>query len=71
MQRLLRYTRWDADAVRDDLRAYAVEHLGTEAGVTGPFGQLPAVLPLDTRQQPEHMGASGGRGSTRPKRPAI
>ncbi|AKL64348.1 IS701 family transposase [Streptomyces sp. Mg1] len=30
MQRLLRYARWDADAVRDDLRAYAVEHLGAD-----------------------------------------
>jgi SRSO17 transposase len=33
MQRLLRYARWDADAVRDDLRAYAVEHLGTDDAV--------------------------------------
>ncbi|GEC05291.1 hypothetical protein SSP24_29460 [Streptomyces spinoverrucosus] len=33
MQRLLRSARWDADAVRDDLRAYAVEHLGTDGGV--------------------------------------
>jgi SRSO17 transposase len=33
MQRLLRYARWDADSVRDDLRAYAVEHLGTDGGV--------------------------------------
>ncbi len=33
MQRLLRYARWDADAVRDDIRAYAVEHLGTEGAV--------------------------------------
>src|SRR4051812_22955095 len=28
MQRLLRTARWDAEAVRDDLRAYVVEHLG-------------------------------------------
>lgn len=28
VQRLVRTARWDADAVRDDLRAYAVEHLG-------------------------------------------
>ncbi|MEV8639319.1 IS701 family transposase [Streptosporangium sp. NPDC051023] len=28
LQRLLRTTRWDAEAVRDDLRAYAIEHLG-------------------------------------------
>ncbi len=33
MQRLLRYARWDADAVRDDLRAYAAEHLGADGGV--------------------------------------
>jgi SRSO17 transposase len=28
VQRLLRTARWDADAVRNDLRAYVVEHLG-------------------------------------------
>ena len=32
MQRLLTSARWDADAVRDDLRAYVVEHLGEPAG---------------------------------------
>jgi SRSO17 transposase len=33
MQRLLRSARWDADEVRDDVRAYAFEHLGTDDGV--------------------------------------
>jgi SRSO17 transposase len=33
MQRLLAGARWDAEAVRDDLRAYVVEHLGDPAGV--------------------------------------
>ncbi|MER5228222.1 IS701 family transposase [Streptomyces flaveus] len=33
MQRLLRNARWDADAVRDDVRAYVVDHLGSEGGV--------------------------------------
>ncbi len=33
LQRLLRYACWDADAVRDELRAYAAEHLGTDGGV--------------------------------------
>ena len=33
MQRLLAGARWDADAVRDDLRAYVVEHLGDPGGV--------------------------------------
>ena len=33
VQRLLDAAQWDADAVRDDLRAYVVEHLGDERGV--------------------------------------
>ena len=33
MQRLLNHADWDADAVRDDLRAYVVEHLGDDAAV--------------------------------------
>ena len=33
VQRLLRTARWDTDAVRDDLQAYVVEHLGDPAGV--------------------------------------
>jgi len=33
MQRLLNAADWDADAVRDDLRAYVVEHLGDPDGV--------------------------------------
>jgi len=33
VQRLLRGTTWDAEVVRDDLRAYVVEQVGTEEGV--------------------------------------
>ena len=33
MQRLLNYARWDAEAVRDDLQGYVVEHLGDPGGV--------------------------------------
>ena len=33
MQRLLASARWDADGVRDDLRAFVVERLGDAAGV--------------------------------------
>jgi SRSO17 transposase len=33
MQRLLRTAKWDADAVRDDVRSYVVEHLGHPGGV--------------------------------------
>src|SRR6185437_3432445 len=33
VQRLLNAADWDADLVRDDLRAYVVDHLGDPAGV--------------------------------------
>jgi SRSO17 transposase len=33
MQRLLTTTRWDADALRDDMRGYVVEQLGDPGGV--------------------------------------
>ncbi|KDN74252.1 hypothetical protein DF19_32950 [Streptomyces olindensis] len=33
MQRLLRTARWDADALRDDVRAYVHEHLSADNGV--------------------------------------
>ena len=33
MQRVLSGSQWDADAMRDDLRSYVVEHLGDPAGV--------------------------------------
>jgi SRSO17 transposase len=33
MQRLLRTSRWDAGALRDQVRSYVVDHLGTDDGV--------------------------------------
>src|SRR5438045_9282634 len=33
MQRLLGYYRWDAGAVRDDLRGYVLDNLGDPSGV--------------------------------------
>jgi SRSO17 transposase len=33
MQRLLRTARWDADAVRDDVRGFVADHLGHPGGV--------------------------------------
>ncbi|MFE0801616.1 hypothetical protein [Streptomyces sp. NPDC058812] len=30
-QRMPRYARWEPDAARDDIRAYAVEHLAPTA----------------------------------------
>jgi hypothetical protein len=40
MQRLLNSARWDADAVRDALRAYVVEHLSARDGVLIATGAL-------------------------------
>jgi SRSO17 transposase len=36
MQRLLNFHRWDADALRDDLRAYVADHLGEAGAVLVP-----------------------------------
>ncbi|MGH3628532.1 MAG: hypothetical protein ACRDRL_13990 [Sciscionella sp.] len=36
MQRLLNFYRWDAHAVRDDLRSYVLDHLGDPAGSWSP-----------------------------------
>src|SRR5437868_2844662 len=33
IQRLLSHAQWSADEVRDELRAYVVEHLGNASGV--------------------------------------
>jgi SRSO17 transposase len=33
MQRLLNFSSWDADAVRDELRGYVLDHFGDPAGV--------------------------------------
>ncbi len=35
MQRLLSQAVWDTNGVRDDLRAYALEQLGTESAIQG------------------------------------
>lgn len=60
VQRLLTAATWDADGVRDDLRAYVVEHLGDEvSGVlivdeTGFLkkGRNPAAWRANTRARP-------------------
>jgi SRSO17 transposase len=50
MQHLLAAARWDADAVRDDVRAYVVEHLGS----------ADAVLVVDETGDVKKGGASAG-----------
>src|SRR5689334_1757105 len=50
MQHLLAGAVWDADAVRDDVRAYVVEHLGDPA----------AVLVVDETGDVKKGGASAG-----------
>jgi SRSO17 transposase len=51
VQRLLNAAVWDADAVRDDLRAYVVEHLGDEES---------GVLIIDETDFPKKGAASCG-----------
>ena len=62
MQRLLRRADWDVDSVRDDLRAYVVEHLG------GPDGVLIAddtgFLKKGTRSAGVQRQYSGTAGRT-------
>ncbi len=52
MQRLLSCAVWDTDGVRDDLRAYALEHLGQES----------AVLVIDETSFPKRGTKSAGVG---------
>ncbi len=52
MQRLLSHAVWETDGVRDDLRAYALEQLGTES----------AILVIDESGFPKRGHTSAGVG---------
>ena len=58
VQHLLRARRWDADAVRDDLRAYVVEHLGD------PAASWSSTRPASSRRGPSRPGCSGSTRGT-------
>jgi hypothetical protein len=60
MQRLLATADWDPDRVRDDLRAYVVEHLGDPA----------AVLVVDETGFLKKGTTSVGSSASTPARPA-
>src|ERR671939_64911 len=60
VQDFLSRMHWDADAVRDDLRAYVVEHLGDPEAAVG--GRVAAVLkkgPKPAGGQPPGRRAGG------------
>ncbi len=65
MQRLLRSTRWDADAVRADVRAYVIEHLGVDDGVL--IVDETGFLKKGTASAGVHRQYTGTAGSTCPK----
>ncbi|MET8630998.1 transposase, partial [Kitasatospora sp. NPDC004669] len=67
MQRLLRSTRWDADAVRDDVRVYVLEHLGTDDGVliVDETGFLKKGTVQSTRQRNRGSSLSAGVSKSR------
>jgi SRSO17 transposase len=52
MQRLLSHAVWDTDGVRDDLRSYLIEQLGTES----------AILVIDETSFPKRGSHSAGVG---------
>src|SRR5450759_2120483 len=52
MQRLLSSAVWDADGVRDDLRTYTLEHLGTKS----------AIVVIDETSFPKQGKKSAGVG---------
>ncbi|WP_413966288.1 transposase [Actinacidiphila polyblastidii] len=66
MQRLLRSAHWDADEVRDDVRFYVVEHLGTNEGVlivdeTGflLLRSIPSVDSQESNNRPDRVAWFG------------
>ena len=69
VQEFLSRVRWDADAVRDDLRAYVVEHLGDPGGV------LVLTRPALSRRAASRPACSGSiparRGGSRTARSAC
>jgi SRSO17 transposase len=66
MQRLLRTAVWDADAVRDDVRAFLMEHVGHPDGVlvTDETGCAPrgAEEPCGRRSPPLVIAVTGEAG---------
>ena len=61
VQRLLDAASWDADAVRDDLRAYVVEHLGDPDGVliVDETGFLKKGDQVGRRARAQYSGTAG------------
>jgi SRSO17 transposase len=61
VQRLLNGTRWDAEAVREDLRAYVVEHLGDAASGVLMVDEsgFPKKGSLSCGVAPEYCGTLG------------
>ena len=59
VQDFLSRMRWDADAVRDDLRAYVVEHLGD------PDAALVLDEPASSRRAASRPGCSGSTAARR------
>jgi SRSO17 transposase len=60
MQRLLNAAAWDADGIHDDVRAYAVTHLGERDGVL--VVDEPGFLKTGTKSagvQRQYSGTAG------------
>src|SRR5829696_4631223 len=73
MQAFLARVHWDADALRDDLRAYVVEHLGDDAAVL-VLRSWCWMRPAFSRRAPSRPGSTAStparRGASRTARSA-
>jgi SRSO17 transposase len=66
-QHLLNAARWDADAVRDDVREYVIEHLGDEqSGVL--IVDESGFLKKGEKSVGGHASTRGPRGASRTPR---
>jgi DDE superfamily endonuclease len=68
MQRLLSTADWDSELVRDDLRAYVVEHLGDPIAVlvvdeAGFFGRVPGLCQPEGVPAAQWIACSAGQGA--------
>src|SRR3981189_802482 len=61
MQRLLNFYRWDADAVRDDLRGYVLDHLADPSGGVVADKTDSSRIPVAAGGRPGGENGCGGR----------
>lgn len=59
MQRRPRHARWDADVVRDDVRAYVVDHLGDSGALNVDETRFVKKGNMSAGVQRQYTGTAG------------